>query len=63
MNKFSDYLRIREAAQLLGVSINTLRNWDDKKQLISYRHPINGYRLYLKEDLKKLLNKLSKNAQ
>ena len=56
MKKFSDYLTIKEAASYLGVSENTLRNWDRKKKISTHRHPINHWRLYDKEDLKRLLS-------
>jgi len=50
-----DYLQIREAAQVLGVSEQTLRNWDRAGKLRAHRHPINGYRLYRATDLHALL--------
>jgi excisionase family DNA binding protein len=50
-----DYLTVRSAAELLGVSISTLRNWDRRGKLKAVRHPVNGYRLYRAEDLQKLL--------
>jgi hypothetical protein len=40
------YLKISEAAQFLGVTPLTLRNWDKKGRLGAYRHPANNYRLY-----------------
>lgn len=43
---------LAEAAQLLGVSKATLRNWDNSGKLSAIRHPINGYRLYDVEELK-----------
>lgn len=54
--KIADYLMIGDAAEFLGVTENTLRNWEKAKKIIVYRHPINLYRLYKKEDLEKLLN-------
>lgn len=45
---------LAEAAQLLGVSKATLRNWDNSGKLSAIRHPINGYRLYDLEELKTL---------
>jgi type I restriction enzyme M protein len=45
---------LAEAARLLGVSKATLRNWDKAGKLTASRHPINGYRLYDLEELKKL---------
>jgi len=53
-----DYLRIQEAAEILGVSEQTLRNWDRSGKLRVHRHPINGYRLYRATDLHALLRKL-----
>lgn len=42
----SDYLTVGEAAEKLGVSPSTLRNWDRLGKLKARRHPMNGYRLY-----------------
>lgn len=58
--KITDYLKIREAAKFLGVTANTLRNWEKEKKLFTYRNPINKYRLYKKEDLEKLLTNIKK---
>ena len=38
---------------MLSVSKETLRRWDTSQKLVSVRHPINGYRMYKKADLKK----------
>src|SRR5690349_240407 len=48
-----DYLKIKAAAAFLGVSVNTLRNWERAGKLATYRHPINGYRLYKKRILRR----------
>jgi len=58
---WKNYLRIKEAAEFLGVSPLTLRNWDKRRKLTSYRHPINHYRLYRRIDLEKFLEKTEKN--
>jgi excisionase family DNA binding protein len=42
----SEVLTIKEAAELLGVSEQTLRRWDKAGKLRPKRHPMNGYRLY-----------------
>lgn len=60
-DKLDDYLTVGEAARFLGVSSATLRNWDKAGKLIPYRHPLNGYRLYLKADLEKLLQNIKQN--
>jgi MerR family transcriptional regulator, copper efflux regulator len=58
MVKLSDFLRISEAAEYLGVSPNTLRNWENAGKIAAHRHPVNGYRLFKKEDLDALLEML-----
>ena len=57
-----DFLTVGEAASTLGVSRSTLRNWDKAGKLKPYRHPINGYRLYNRQELETLLHKVQ-NAQ
>jgi MerR family transcriptional regulator, copper efflux regulator len=56
MQKIIDYLQIQEAAEFLGITPNTLRNWEKGKKIAVYRNPQNSYRLYKKEDLEALLN-------
>lgn len=55
MTKISDFLQISEAAEYLGVSPNTLRNWENAGKITAHRHPVNDYRLFKKEDLDTLL--------
>lgn len=58
MNKKS--LTIRQAAEELGVSPDTLRRWDKAKKLKASRHPMNNYRIYSVktiEELKRILCK------
>ncbi len=38
MDKLSDYLRISDAADYLGVSPNTLRNWENAGKIVAHRH-------------------------
>ena len=52
---FSAYHTVSEAAEFLGVSTATLRNWDRSGKLRPRRHPQNGYRIYLHEDLEAVL--------
>jgi excisionase family DNA binding protein len=47
----SDLLTIKAAAELLGVSEQTLRRWDEAGKLRARRHPMNGYRLYPREEV------------
>jgi len=54
--KLDDYLTVTAAADLVGVSPSTLRNWDRQGKLCPARHPVNGYRLYLRHELERLLD-------
>ena len=51
-------LRVKEAADLLGVSPNTVRAWGAAGKIPEYRHPVNGYRLYRREELENLLRRI-----
>jgi MerR family transcriptional regulator, copper efflux regulator len=57
--KLRDYLRISDAAEYLGVSPNTLRNWENAGKVVAVRHPVNGYRLFKRQDLDALLKKVA----
>lgn len=57
------YITIKEASRLLGVSALTLRNWDKKKKLLAYRHPINNYRVYREDELKNFLQTIEKHGK
>jgi len=63
MTNFKGYIKVKEASEVLGVSVMTLHRWDTKGKLKSSRHPINNYRLYKRTDLERLLQKISKNKE
>jgi len=44
-------LRIKEAADLLGVHPHTLRNWADRGEIPSYRHGSRRDRRFKQEDI------------
>jgi excisionase family DNA binding protein len=56
MENLRDFLKISEAAEYLGVSPNTLRNWGNAGKITAYRHPVNGYRLFKRAELDALLS-------
>ncbi len=60
MTNFKGFLKVKQAADLLGVTVMTLHRWDAKGKLKALRHPINRYRLYKRSELEKLLKKVSK---
>jgi len=49
-----DWLRLSEASEALGVSLNTLRRWSDSGKLTSYRSP-GGHRRFRRRDVESLL--------
>lgn len=59
VEKLSVYFRISKAAEYLGVSPNTLRNWVNARKVAAIRHPVNGYRLFKREDLDALLKQVA----
>jgi MerR family transcriptional regulator, copper efflux regulator len=60
VTKLRDYLRISEAADYLGVSPNTLRNWERAGKIAAHRHPMNRYRLFRQQDLDSLLRQVER---
>ena len=58
MEKITEYLTIKEAAEFLGISPSTLRNWEKQGKLSTHRNPVNSYRLYRKKDLENLLDSI-----
>lgn len=56
------FLTIKEAAALIGVSTLTLRNWDKSGKFTATRHPINNYRVYKKAEVDMLLSDMATNS-
>ena len=57
------YLKVKETADLLGVTPLTLRNWDKSGKLRAYRNPINNYRIYRPGDIELFLRKIESNGK
>lgn len=57
MAKRIKLLRIREAAEMLGVNPETLRRWDRQGRLKAIRIGQRGDRRYHREDIIKLITK------
>jgi len=62
MYKIDEYLKIKAASNLLGVSPGTLRNWEKQGKLKAFRNPHNRYRLYRLKDLRALLLQIGNSA-
>lgn len=63
MFREAGYLRVKEAAELLGVAPNTIRAWGAAGKIPEYRHPINKYRLYRLDELKRLVPERMPDAE
>ncbi len=59
MPNLRDFITIRQAADMIGVSPATLRNWDKRGKLKAVRNPANSYRLYRREDIEAFLARLA----
>ena len=55
MPKLSEYVKVAEAAEILGVSLGTVRTWAADGKIPMHRNPANGYRLFKREELEKFL--------
>ncbi|MDO4437572.1 MAG: N-6 DNA methylase [Coriobacteriaceae bacterium] len=53
------FISLGEASDYLGVSRNTLRNWDASGKLVADRNPINGYRRYDMRKISKLKTQIN----
>jgi DNA (cytosine-5)-methyltransferase 1 len=62
MLRTEGYVRVKEAAELLGISPNTLRAWGADGKVPEYRHPVNRYRLYRRDDLEEVLQQLEQSV-
>ena len=58
MTKTDEFLLVKEAAEFLGVSANTVRAWATTGKLQEYRHPVNNYRLFKRGDIEALLEQI-----
>ena len=52
----SKYYSIREFSKILGVSSQTLRNWDSKGKLHPHHTSSSGYRYYSEDQLNQVMN-------
>ncbi len=57
----SKYYSIHESSKIIGVSAQTLRNWDANGKLHPHHTTVNGYRYYSDEQLNQVINVKPKN--
>ncbi|MEO2033513.1 MAG: helix-turn-helix domain-containing protein [Planctomycetaceae bacterium] len=53
------FLTVKETAETLGISPNTVRAWGASGKLPEYRHPVNNYRLFKENDVERLRAKIA----
>ena len=58
--KLSEYVKVAEAAEILGVSQGTVRAWASGGKIPMHRNPANGYRLFKRVDLDEFLKKIER---
>ena len=61
--KLTEYALTAEAAEILGVSQNTLRAWATAGKIPMYRNPANGYRLFRRADLENFLRDIERHMK
>ena len=60
MTKLNEYVKVAEAAEILGVSQGTVRAWAEDGKIRMHRNPANGYRLFRRKDLEQFLARVAK---
>ncbi len=56
MTDFRGKITVKELAKRLKVHPDTIRNWADQGKIRSTRHPVNGYRLFDWDEVRKDLD-------
>lgn len=62
LDRLTNAVRVKEAAEVLGVTPQTVRNWVARGRLQAFRHPVNGYRLFDLAELSELAASRAANA-
>jgi len=63
VKKIDEYLKVAQAAEVLGISQNTLRKYADEGRIPVRVNAANGYRLFLREDLERFLSDMAAAVQ
>ena len=58
--KVRDYVKVAEAAEILGVSQGTVRAWAEAGKLPMHKNPANGYRLFRRNELENFLKSVAR---
>lgn len=60
--KLNEYVKTAAAAEILGVSQNTVRAWASQGRLPVRVNPANGYRLFKRRDLDSYLKSVEQSV-
>ena len=63
MTKLSEYVKTAKAAEILGVSQNTLRAWTEAGKIPVRRNPANGYHLFARKYLDAFLKSVERSMK
>jgi excisionase family DNA binding protein len=63
VKKLREYIKVAEAAEVLGVSQTTLRKWADNGHIAVRINSANGYRLFQREELTSFLKRTAKTSR
>lgn len=63
MTRLNEYVKVAEAAAILGVAQGTLRSWAEAGKIPMHRNPANGYRLFRRKDLQRFLSGVERSAK
>ncbi len=58
--RLSEYVKVAEAAEVLGVSQGTVRAWAEAGKIPMHKNPANGYRLFKRAALEQFLDYIDK---
>ena len=58
MSVREEFVLVKEAAEILGVCPNTVRSWGAEGKIAEYRHPVNNYRMYKRNEIDRLLRRM-----
>jgi len=58
--RLSEYVKVGEAAEILGVSQGTVRAWAEAGKIPMHKNPANGYRLFKRAELEQFLDYIDK---
>ena len=54
-----EYVKVAEAAKILGVSQGTVRTWAEAGKIPMQKNPANGYRLFRRDELLEFLERIA----